>query len=120
MDASERKTAQDRMIPEKREAMGKIVRVFHAEVKVGMEADFQEFFLREALPLVEAHRGVLSVSVGLPQSRTPRSFLMISTWSSLDALREFAGEEWTEAVIDPREEHLLERVNVSHYVEFES
>jgi hypothetical protein len=45
---------------------------------------------------------------------------MVSTWSSIEALKEFAGEEWTEAVIDPREEHLLERVSVSHYVGLDS
>lgn len=100
--------------------MANIVRVFHAEVKPGMEGEFHRFFIHEALSLVRAHRGVVSVSVGLPHSRTPRSFAMISTWSSLDALKEFAGEEWTAAVIDPREEHLLERVSVFHYVEFEA
>lgn len=41
-------------------------------------------------------------------------------WSSLEALKEFAGEDWTTAVIDPREEHLLDRVSVSHYVELGS
>jgi quinol monooxygenase YgiN len=100
--------------------MSSIVRVFQAEAKAGEEDEFRRFFVDEALPLVRAHRGVLSVAVGLPESRTPRSFLMVSTWSSIEALKEFAGEEWTEAVIDPREEHLLERVSVSHYVGLDS
>jgi quinol monooxygenase YgiN len=100
--------------------MAKIVRVFHAEVKAGMEEEFRKFFVHEAVPLVKAHRGIVSVLVGLPQSRSPRSFLMISTWSGPEALEGFAGPEWTEAVIDPREEHLLERVSVSHYVELDS
>lgn len=96
--------------------MANIVRVFRAEVKAGREEEFRQFLVEEALPMVRAHPGVVSAEVGLPQSGTPQSFLMISTWSSLDGLKEFAGEDWAEAVIDPREEHLLESVSVSHYV----
>ena len=99
--------------------MANIVRVFHAETHPGMESEFQDFFLETALPLVQGFPGLVSASVGLPTERSPRSFLMISTWSDLEALRGFAGEDWTEAVIDPREAHLLARVQVFHYVEAE-
>jgi hypothetical protein len=57
----------------------------------------------------------VSVRVGLPLEETPNDFLMVSTWSSLGGLKEFAGENWGEAVIDPREAHLLSRVSVYHY-----
>ena len=95
--------------------MATIVRVFQAEAKAGMESEFREFFVNEALPLVKVQPGVTAVSIGLPLSHSPASFLMVSTWSNLEALKGFAGDNWTEAVIDPREEHLLERVSVSHY-----
>lgn len=99
--------------------MTHLVRVFQAETHRGKEREFREFFLEEALPMVQSYPGLVSVVVGLPQERTPNAFLMISTWSGIEALKEFAGENWTEAVIDPREAHLLSGVRVSHYWESE-
>lgn len=95
--------------------MSDVLRVFHAEVKPGMEEEFRRFFLEEALPMVHGHAGLTSVEVGLPMQETPRRFSMITRWASVDALKGFAGEQWTEAVIDPREEHLLARVQIAHY-----
>ena len=97
--------------------MADIIRVFHATTRDGKAGEFREFFVNEALPMVQSFSGLVSVRVGLPLEDTPDSFLMISTWSSLEGLMEFAGEDWREAVIDPREEHLLEDVSVFHYGE---
>lgn len=95
--------------------MADIIRVFHATTHDGMAEEFREFFMNEALPMVRSFPGLVSVRVGLPMEATPNSFLMISTWSSIEGLMEFAGEEWGEAVIDPREEHMLSSVSVFHY-----
>ncbi len=100
--------------------MADIVRVFQADVKAGKADEFRAFFLGEALPLVRGYPGLVSVEVGLPEEDTPRSFLMITTWSSVAALTEFAGPDWRHAVIDPREAHLLERTRVSHYLRAEA
>ena len=97
--------------------MPKILRVFRAEAKAGMEEEFRAFFLDVALPLVRSHSGLVSARVGLPDERAPRSFLMVSVWSSVEALQEFAGSDWRNAVIDPREEHLLAAVQVHHYID---
>ena len=69
--------------------------------------------------MVRSYPGLVSAVVGLPQEDTPNAFLMISTWSDIEALKEFAGEDWSEAVIDPREAHLLSAVSVAHYWEAE-
>ena len=95
--------------------MADIIRVFHATTHEGKADEFREFFVNEALPMVESFQGLLSVRVGLPMEGTPNSFSMISTWSSVEELMEFTGENWNEAVIDPREEHLLASVSVFHY-----
>ena len=95
--------------------MAEIIRVFHVTTHEGMADEFREFFVNEALPMVQSFPGLVSVRVGVPLEATPNSFLMISTWSSIEGLMEFAGENWSEAVIDPREEHLLAAVSVFHY-----
>ena len=95
--------------------MDEIIRVFHAETHVGKAEEFREFFVNEALPMVRSFPGLVSVRVGLPLEAAPNSFLMISIWSGIEGLVEFAGEDWSEAVIDPREKHLLSNVSVFHY-----
>ena len=95
--------------------MAEIIRVFHATTREGKASEFREFFLNEALPMIQGFPGLVSVRVGLPLEDTPNSFLMISTWTSIESLVEFAGEEWSQSVIDPREEHLLADVSVFHY-----
>jgi heme-degrading monooxygenase HmoA len=82
-----------------------------------MTEAFRAFFLDDALPAVKEHDGLLAVQVGLPLDERSRRFLMITTWRSLDARVGFTGENWREAVIDSREEHLLEAVSVEHFAE---
>jgi len=95
--------------------MANIVRVFRAVVKLGKEDEFKSFFIDDAVPIVRKHKGLVSVQVGFPREETPQEFLMITTWTSVEALAEFSGANWREAVIDPREEHLLTEASVEHY-----
>lgn len=99
--------------------MPNVVRVFRATVKPGKEDEFGAFLIGEAIPILRRHRGLVSVRVGLPRKETPRDFLMITTWSSVESLAEFSGADWREAVIDPREAPLLDEVSVHHYEEAE-
>jgi heme-degrading monooxygenase HmoA len=97
--------------------MANIVRVFRAITKPGKEEEFQSFFLDDAVPILREHKGLVSVQVGLPREETPQEFLMVTTWSSLEALVGFAGQNWRAAVIDDREAHLLSETSVYHYLE---
>lgn len=95
--------------------MADIIRVFQATTKPGQEIAFEKFFTEAALPILQQHAGLVSVQIGLPSESSPQDFLMITTWRDLDALKGFAGENWKEAVIDPREAPLLSSARVSHY-----
>jgi heme-degrading monooxygenase HmoA len=97
--------------------MSQIIRVFRAMTKPGQEEAFRSFFVEEAVPIVRRVPGLVSVQVGLPTEQSPGAFLMTTTWESLDALKGFAGENWQEAVIDPREAPLLQEVHVYHYLD---
>jgi len=93
----------------------KIVRVFRAEVKPGKESEFASFFLNDAIPPLRTYQGLVSIQVALPREETPREFSMITTWRNVESLIKFSGAKWRDAVIDPREEHLIARVNIDHY-----
>ena len=95
--------------------MPNLVRVFCAVIKPGKEDEFKSFFIDDAVRIVRKHKGLVSVQVGLPREETPQKFLMITTWTSVEALAEFSGSNWRDAVIDPREKHLVAEVSVEHY-----
>jgi quinol monooxygenase YgiN len=66
----------------------------------------------KALPNVRAHKGLISAYVGLPHLSSPNEFSMVMLWRDLDALKEFTGDQWQNAVINPAETHLLAETHV--------
>src|SRR4051812_23700557 len=92
-----------------------IIRVFRPRVQQGMQDEFERFLRETAIPFVSSHDGLVAQHVGRPTAASPDEFVYVAVWRDLDALRAFAGEEWTEAVIDPSEEHMLRETFLSHY-----
>ena len=92
-----------------------IIRVFRATVHPGKEQEFTDFFHTTGYQKVTAHAGCKEVRIGLPLPDSPQDFVMVQVWESVDALREFAGDNWREAVIHPDEAPLLAAVAVDHY-----
>lgn len=96
-----------------------VVRLFRATIKRGSEQQFRTFFLEEALPMVRQQHGLISVQVGLPLETSPSQFCMVTTWKDLASVKKFAGANWEEAVIDPREAPLIQESFVTHYYQAE-
>jgi heme-degrading monooxygenase HmoA len=92
-----------------------IIRVFRAIVRDGMQSEFARFFRETAIPLLESQPGMLGLTVGWPVAHSPNEFMMTTTWSDLESLKGFAGDNWANAVIDPAEAHLLRETFVHHY-----
>lgn len=92
-----------------------ILRVFCVTVHEGMSEEFKEFFQTIAIPLVKNSPGMLSMSVGKPDAEGPNEFCMSMVWKDIDALKNFAGENWRDARIEPEETHLIASNSVAHY-----
>lgn len=92
-----------------------IIRVFRAVVQDGMQNEFKQFFLNQAVPHVRSQAGLVELSVGLPIPSTPDEFLMIMFWKDLESVKGFAGSDWEKAVILEAERHLIKEVHVHHY-----
>ena len=97
--------------------MSNLVRVFRGIAKPGQEDAFRSFLLDDAVPILDEFEGFVGVEVGLPAESSPREFLMITRWKSIEALKNFAGEAWQDVVIHPREIPLVEVAFVHHYWE---
>lgn len=92
-----------------------IIRVFRAIVQDGMQDEFKQFFLNQAVPHVSSQAGLIRLSVGLPMPSTPNEFLMVMFWKDLESVKGFAGSDWEKAVILEDERHLIKEVHVHHY-----
>ena len=92
-----------------------IIRFFRALVHDGQQKAFLKFFTETALPLIRSQEGLVSVTVGLPDETSANEFCMVTVWRDLDALKQFAGNDWKRAVIHPEEAHLLKMTFVHHY-----
>ena len=92
-----------------------ILRVFRAVVHEGKQADFEKFFLEQAVPHVGRQPGLVSLSVGRPLPSSPTEFVMTMLWEDLNSVKQFAGSDWQQAVILEDERHLIQAVFVHHY-----
>ena len=66
-----------------------LIRVFRAVIQPGQQAEFEDFFMHTALPLVKSQAGLVSVLVGKPSDVSPDEFMMTTVWQDLDALKGF-------------------------------
>jgi heme-degrading monooxygenase HmoA len=92
-----------------------IIRVFRARVHPGHEDEFERFVLATGLPMVEGAAGCTHVSAGKTRWSEQLEFVVVTHWSSVDALQAFAGQDWQHAVVEPEEEHVLAQVFCDHY-----
>jgi heme-degrading monooxygenase HmoA len=92
-----------------------IIRVFRPRVQPGKQEEFERFLRETAIPFVSGHEGLVAQHVCRPTAASPDEFVYVAVWRDLEALRNFAGEDWTKAVIDPGEEHMLRETFLSHY-----
>jgi heme-degrading monooxygenase HmoA len=92
-----------------------ILRVFVVTIHDGMAAEFEDFFQKIAIPQVKKWPGMLSMHCGKPDPENPKQFCMTMIWRDVEALTDFAGENWREARIEPEEKHLIESVSLKHF-----
>ncbi|NNE53675.1 MAG: hypothetical protein HKN30_14890 [Sulfitobacter sp.] len=92
-----------------------IMRVFQVTTRPGKEEEFAAFFHGTAIPLMQNTPGMHMVLPGAPRPESPRDFSFVMVWESLDALKAFAGEDYTQPHIDPTEEALVEARSIKHY-----
>jgi heme-degrading monooxygenase HmoA len=92
-----------------------IVRVFRARVHPGKEDEFERFVTGTGVPMVRAAEGCTEATAGKSRWNGQPEFVVVTHWSSVEALQAFAGPDWQKAVIEPEEEHMLAQLFCDHY-----
>ncbi len=92
-----------------------IMRIFQVTTHPGKAAEFGAFFHDTAIPLMRRTEGLIDVYPGAPRPDSPNEFCMVMMWRDLDALKAFAGEDYTNAHILPEEADLVAARTIKHY-----
>ena len=78
-----------------------IVRAWRGRAAKGNPGPYIEHFRKNVLPELEEIEGFLGATL-LREDRTDEiEFLVLSRWTSMDAVRAFAGAEVSRAVVEP-------------------
>jgi len=92
-----------------------IIRIFRVTVHDGKQAEFERFFREIAAPHVRSQPGLVSLRMGKPLPSSPCEFVMVMLWKDLDSVKQFAGNNWQQAVIMEEERDLIRQVSVRHF-----
>lgn len=94
-----------------------IARLWHGRVPTDKAAAYRDFLNRRAIPDYRSVAGNLSVHVLQRPDGDVTHFVTLTFWDSLDAIRNFAGEDLEQAKYYPEDQgYLLEfEPRVIHY-----
>ncbi len=92
-----------------------ITRIFRVQIAPELRQEFEDKFSSISVHVVNEAPGFISVSILKPTKWAPDEYAMISQWEDEAALKAFAGEEWSHAVIPPGMEKFVVECRVHHY-----
>lgn len=84
-----------------------ILRLWEAPVGADRVEPFVDFMREELFPELRAADACLGVTTAVDRSTDPPTVVAVSTWSSIEAMRDVIGEERPSGVIRPDAERYL-------------
>lgn len=92
-----------------------ITRIFRVQIVPELRREFEEKFSSISIHVINEALGFISASILKPTIWSPNEYSMISQWENEAALKAFAGEEWSNAVIPPGMGKFVVKCWVHHY-----
>jgi heme-degrading monooxygenase HmoA len=94
-----------------------ILRLWTAETTVGKAPAYQAFLTGSIFPQLRRIPGFQGAELFLKETADRVDVMVQTRWSSLDAIRQFAGEDISLAMVEPEARAVLTRfdAHVAHY-----
>ena len=97
-----------------------ITRIFRVNIDSSLREEFESKFASTSVDAVQNAKGSISVQIGKPTEWAPNEYVMVSEWENIEALKDFAGENWSEAHIPAGMEKFVRECWTHHYVPFDN
>jgi heme-degrading monooxygenase HmoA len=94
-----------------------VARVWKAALPPARVPDYQRHFAERVAPVLASTPGYRGSEILVRRDVEPAELVVLTWWSSLDAIRGFAGADVRRAVVDPEARTMLARSEdtVTHY-----
>ena len=95
-----------------------LIRLFHAKVRPGKQADFKKVLELLSLPTVQSRKGMIAFYPGQPMGMHGEEFVLVTIWKDLKGMETYTLEEWAKTIVPEEALPLLEEWHVHGYKSF--
>ncbi len=95
-----------------------LIRIFHARVRPGKQADFKKVLELLTLPAARASSGMVAFYPGQPLGPDSNDFVLVTVWKERKGLVGRSLEEWERAIIPTEALPLVEDWHIEGYKAF--
>jgi quinol monooxygenase YgiN len=95
-----------------------IIRLFHAKVRSGKQAEFKKVLELLSLPSIQSRKGMIAFYPGQPLGANQNEFVLVTVWKDQKELENRTVAEWAKTIIPEEALPLLEEWHVDGYKSF--
>jgi len=95
-----------------------IIRLFHAKVRPGKQAEFKQALELLSLPEVQERNGMIAFYPGQPLGPSSTEFILVTVWKDGQNLENRSKSDWAKAVIPVEALPLIEEWHMHGYRSF--
>ena len=75
------------------------IRVFHAKVRPGKQAEFKKTLELLALPNIQYRNGMIAFYPGQPVGPNSNEFVLVTIWKDASGLDAVSARDWAKAIV---------------------
>jgi quinol monooxygenase YgiN len=95
-----------------------IIRLLHAKVRSGKQADFKRVLEILSLPTVQSGKGMIAFYPGQPMGKNSDEFVLVTVWKDLKGMEAYTLEQWARTILPEEAMPLVEEWRVDGYKSF--
>ena len=94
------------------------IRIFHARVRAGKQAEFKKTLELLALPNIQYRNGMIAFYPGHPAGANADEFVLVTVWKDASGIEGVSGSDWAKAIVPAEALPLLEEWHEHGYKAF--
>jgi heme-degrading monooxygenase HmoA len=95
-----------------------IIRLLHAKVRPGKQAEFKKILEILSLPTFQSHDGMIAIYPGQPVRPSSNEFVLVTVWKDQKNIENRPIEQWAKIILPEEALPLLEEWHIDGYKSF--